>query len=358
MRSPQIWQSIKMNRSLFLILIFPVLFLMLSWGCTSDNPEIEVVEFEEFQKEYELKSEPVEWLDIRNCGDMRIYDSIMVVVDWKRAGGSIRVFNLNTKTLIGAFGGFGKGPGEFFSSPNMTPLFSYQDQDLIIQLYDNGRRTFQNINLNKSIEKRRIVEISKFQLPDGLRALRSFISNDSLLHYPDFSVLHMYDFNSKKDSSLHDPIEFRQKFPSDKFEEIARIMYLEMDFNQEQIVGCFNVMRRLHIYSSNGDFLRIIMETGSNVFNLGDKDIYQTNKEHYRRSFLSNKYILVLDTDRIVGTAPPSNIAVFSYEGDALINYRLDSWIYYGAVDWKTNTLYTCDTQEAAMISYQLAGLN
>jgi hypothetical protein len=159
-----------MKRFFILIFVFHSLLLLLSWDCSSDTPEIEVVEFEGFQKEYELKSEPVEWLDIWNCGDMRIYDSIMVVVDWKREGGSIRAFNLNTKTLIGAFGGFGKGPGEFFSPPNMTPLFSYQGTDLIIQLYDNGRRSFQNINLNKSIEKKRMVEISKFILPDGLWA--------------------------------------------------------------------------------------------------------------------------------------------------------------------------------------------
>lgn len=331
--------------------------LIVTIACSRETSTVEVVEFNEFQQNIELKAEPVEWLDIWNCGDIRIYDSLMAVVDWKRKGGSIRVYNLNTKKLLGAFGSFGKGPGEFFKPPTMTPIFSHQGKDLIIQLYDNGRRSFHNINLTKSLEGRGVVEQSEFLLPEGMFGNRSFITDDSILYKPNSSALHRYDFATGIGTDLHEPIELRQNFPSDQFENIARIMYLEMDADRERIVGCFNVMRRLHIYDSNGDFLRVIMEPGSNVLNLGNKDIYKTNREHYRRSFLSDEYILVLDTDRIVGTAPPGNLSLFSYQGDALINYKIDSWVYYGAVDWRTNTLYTCDTQEAAMISYSLSGI-
>ena len=131
-----------------------------------------------------------------------------------------------------------------------------------------------------------------------------------------------------------------------------------MDAASQRIVSCFNVMRRLHVYNADGDFLRVIKEKGSEIFNTGDKDIYANNKEHFTRTFLSDKYILVLDRDRLVGTAPPSNLSLFNPKGEALIHYKLDSWIFYGAVDWKTNILYTCDTQEARMISYSLKGIN
>jgi hypothetical protein len=216
----------KKNNLIRNTLIASIAVMALGTGC-SDPTNENVVEFGSFQKEYQLHSEVVEWLDIWNCTDLRIYDSILVAIDWKREK-IFRVYNIDSKILISTFGTYGEGPQEFFHCPKLTPVFYFEGKDLIIQLWDWGRSTLLNINLSKSIKESRLVEKSKYVLPDDFMTSKPFMTNDLRIFGVDQrGILEMLDPVSKEIIKFNEPIQINQKLPTPNFEEIARMMYIE-----------------------------------------------------------------------------------------------------------------------------------
>jgi hypothetical protein len=179
------------------------------------------------------------------------------------------------------------------------------------------------------------------------------MTEDSKIYSVDHSVLQIYDPAINEAIKSHEPIGFAQEL-SDKYMEIGRIMYLEMPFHQDHIVGSFNVLQRLHVYNKNGELLKVIKKKGNHIFDTNEKYFYANNNVYFSKTFLSNDYILVLNENRKIGTVTCGELLLFNYEGDALIKYKLDCWISNGAVDWKSKTLYTYNYEEGTMISFKL----
>jgi len=343
-----------MNR-IFIPFSFGLASLILSPGCSSDPLKDKVVEFDKFQTEYLVKAEPVEWLDIWKYNGLRIYDSILVAVDWGQEK-LFRVYSLDSHKLIGTFGNRGKGPHEFIGAPVLTSVFFYEDQDLIIQYYDDERRTIQNINLNKSIDASEVVEHSRYVLPENYMGYTPMMTEDSKLFNADSSVLQVYDPEKMEWLRSHKPINTKQDLPQ-LFARIARIMYIEKAPHLDRIVGSFNVQKRLHIYNTKGELLKVIKGKGSPVYDISGRDFYGKNKVHFSKTFLSDKFCLVLDENRF-DRDTGGELLLFDYEGNALKKYKLDCYAYLGAVDWKEKRLYTCNTQEGTLISFPLPGLD
>lgn len=343
-----------MSRSSMLF-FFALTSLILGPGCSSDPLKDKVVEFDKFQKEYQVKAEPVEWLDIWNYHGLRIYDTILVAVDWGQDK-LFRVYSLNSHKLIGAFGSRGKGPGEFIRPPELTSVFSFVDQVLIIQCYDYERRTIQNINLSQSINAGKVVEHNRYVLPEYYLGSSPLLTDDSKLINADSSVLQVYDPEKNEWIKSHKPINTKQDLPQ-MFARIARIMYIEKAPHLDRIVGSFNVQKRLHIYNTKGELLKVIKEKGDPIFDISGKEFYGRNKVHFSKTFLSDKYFLVLDENRF-DRDTGGELLLFDYEANALKKYKLDCYAYQGAVDWKEKRLYTCNIREGTMISFLLPDLD
>lgn len=340
----------KIISSLALVLMI----LILGTGCSTEPLASNVVEFEDFQKEFKLDSEVEEWLDLWECSDLRIYDKILVAIDFKRER-IFHVYNVESQKLIGTFGRVGNGPNEYSRAPKFTSVYSYEGKDLIIQIYDHNRKSLQNINLTKSIDEGHVVETSKIKFPD-ISATYSFMLNDSTVFDRDSSILLIRNPLTAKTTYTHDAIHLPQTLPK-KHDEIARYMYLEKAPNMDTIVSSFNIIKRLHIYNTRGELLKVIKEPGEHIFNTGKKDIYENNLIHFTRTFLSEKYILVLNENRIIGTGTAGELLLFDYEGNALCKYELDCYIYFGGVDWESKRFYTQDIVGGSMISFPLPGI-
>jgi hypothetical protein len=331
--------------------------LIVATGCSSDPLKGKVVEFDKFQKEYQLQSEVVDWMDIWNCADLRIYDSILVAVEWKREK-IFQVYNIHSKKLIGTFGSYGKGPGEFFNCPELNSVFFYKGKDLIIQLFNRGMLTLQNINLSKSIEECRLVEDGKYKLPFNIGSSKPFMTNDSRIYGMDRGVLQMFNPVTEEMTKFHKPIQIKQKLPSDKLEEIVRIMYIELAPDLDRIVSSFNVMKRLHVYNKKGEILCVIKEKGNQVFDTNEREFFVNNYVYFSQTFLSDEYILVLNQNRKGSINTNGELLLFNYDGKALNRYKLDCRMYCGAVDWNSKRIYTFNYEEGKMVSFPLTGID
>lgn len=342
-----------MNKIICLFAIV-LLALITGFGCSTKPSTDNVVEYESFQKEYQLESEVEEWLDIWNCIDLRIYDSILVAVDWKREK-IFHVYNLNTRSLVGQFGKFGQGPGEYFDRPRLNTISFYEEGNLIIQIYDTGRHELHNIDLNKSTKEGQTVYHSEYKMPHFINGKRPFMTNDSSLYCANSSVLNVYNPAKEELIKSHEPIDLEQNLP-EMYSRIARIMYIEKAPHLDIIVSSFNVQRRLHIYNTKGDLLRVIMENGDHFFDTNERAFYLKNPTHFSSSYLSDELILVLDENRIERTTG-GDLLLFDYEGNAINKYKLDSYVRIGAVDWKSRTFYAFSNEVGVMISFSLPGI-
>lgn len=331
-----------------------LLYLIVGSGCSTEPSTNNVVEYDSFQKEYQLESEVEEWLDIWNCIDLRIYDSILVAVDWKREK-LFHVYNLNSRSLIGQFGRIGQGPDEYFDRPRLNTIYFYEDGELIIQIFDTGRHELHNTNLNKSTSEGNPVYHSEYKMPNFINGKRPFLTNDSILYGADSSVLNVYNHAKEELIKSHEPIKLEQDLP-EMYSRIARIMYIEKAPSLDIIVSSFNVQKRLHIYNTNGDLLRVIKESGNHFFDTSEREFYLKNPTHFSSSYLSDELILVLDENRIERNKG-GELLLFDYEGNAINKYKLDSYVFIGAVDWKSKTFYAFSYEEGIMISFPLPGI-
>lgn len=341
-------------RRYYSVFVAVIALLILIFGCSSEQFKGKVVDYDHFREEFGASAETEDWLNIYNCSGLRIYDSVLVAIDWKRDT-LFQAYNLNTKKLIGTFGGYGKGPGEFFEVPELTPVFFYDGKDMVIQIYDRGRMTFKNVDLSKSMRNGKIFEHDKFILPTDCIQRPTFMTLDSKIYGADSSVLQVYNSIDGATARFHEPIRIKQALP-DMYARIARIMYIEKAPKIDRIVGTFNVMKRLHIYNKKGELLKVVKERGNQFFDINQEEFYLANKVYFSRSFLSDENILVLNENRIERTTG-GELLLFDYEGNALMKYKLDSYVYWGAVDWAHEKFYSYDSDQGKMISFSLPGI-
>ncbi len=334
---------------------------LICFACSTSPKNEKEVEFTSFQNTINLTQETVEWLDVYNCGGLVIYDSILVAIDWRRDK-IFRVYSLNSKQLIGAFGGYGKGPTEFFNLPSFTSLLYLEGHEIFVQVFDIGRMTIININLTKSVESGNLIVSKQVKIPEESSLSDPFFLNDSIIlgSLSELSdVLVTYNLSTGETIKLHTPIQFKQNL-SDRFDTYARFMSLTPSLESARIVGAYYFMKRLNIYNMEGDLLMVIKEKGNPVFNTSDPDIYERNKIQFSKAFISNKNILVINENRILKTTDEKygELCLFDSTGRALNKYILDCYVNNGAVDWKSQRFYTFNRAERTIISYALSGTN
>jgi hypothetical protein len=340
----------------FIVFAALVSIFLAATGCSSEMKNEKVTEFESFRNEYQLAQETAEWLEVFNCCGIAIYDSLLVAVEW---GGErvFHVYNLNTKQLAGTFGRFGKGPGEFFSCPDFTSVYFLEGSDLIIQIFDVGRMTLKNINLSQSVKTHSLVLQDDYILPELGPVSNPFMTPDSLVFYAAGDILISVNRKTGDTVRLNKPVVITQNLPS-SFNDYVREMHIEPALQSDRIVGAYYFLKRLNIYNGRGELMRVIKEKGDHAFDTSDSDIYKANNlVFFSKVFLSDKYILCLNQNRKAGVDKSGELWLFSYEGKALNKYRLDSWIHYGAVDWKAKRFYSYNYKEKTMISFALEGI-
>lgn len=346
-------ESLLTNNSMKPLYPILFLFLLLLAGCKTAPTENNLIEFGEFQQEFTLKEEPMEWIEVYRCGGLAIFENLIVVIDLN-GDHLFKVYNLDTKAFMGSFGARGKGPDEFAFPPEFTSVYRAQEDDLVFQVFDPVSRTVVNLRLEESINAHRPVLESKYHLPDELILYNVAQINDSLIVGTSGDVVVTYNIRTVQREEKTRTLTIQQTL-SDEFNQYAHLVNLEPSIQYNRLVTCYKFMNRIHLFTLDGKLTGIFKEPGEARLSTSSDDIYEAgNKIYFVNTFIGKNHLLALNQNRKARENKPGELWLFDYQGNPLSKYHLDCWISGGAMDWRTGTFYATNVDEKQMISFNL----
>jgi len=166
---------------------------ILSIGCKHKNRE---TCFNEFQTEYTIKSTTPGWVDNNVVINMKIYDSILAVVDNQNEN-ILYFYDLKAKNHIGSIGSKGKGPNEFVNCPVLSKNYINQKKDIVFQIFDRDHQTFYDLQLYESLKSGILNMTKSATLPKKMYFSKPEKINDSLIVGVNVnsSLICFYNFN-------------------------------------------------------------------------------------------------------------------------------------------------------------------
>jgi hypothetical protein len=329
--------------------------LVLLTQCKQDYP---IAYYDSFQIEKSLEGETIDWIDAGSGFDMKLYDSILAVVSGNE-NHYFYFYNYKTHEKLAEIGTKGKGPGEFTGYPKLMSYFTETDNQILCWIRDSDKRQFIQVSLNASVDSghfvvNKILEIAKTGnagicelLNDSIIADNSWRrENESLCVYK-FGQEDML-WSIKKDKDL----EMRSSYgPSSS-------QILHVSTTNQKIVTSFAYIPRIHIYSSSGILEKVIEEKNSPGIvapSGGPREFEQKNPFRFYGALLSEKFIIIIDENRILGEITPSKILIFDYNGNAIARYSLDRVIRGYTMDWEQGHMIAFDPGNYEFIKYDLS---
>jgi hypothetical protein len=320
------------------------------------KPDKSIVRYDSFEIDQSLEGEKIDWIDAGSGFDMKLYDSILVVVA-EKSSHIFHIYNYKTHKKLAEIGTSGQGPGEFAGFPWLMDYYTESDDEIFCWIKDSNRRQFLQVSLLASIQSgqfivNKVVKIAKTGnsyicqiLNDSIIADKSWRENESVCVYK-FGQEDML-WSVAKDKNL----ELRSSYRGTS----SQILHVS-PINQK-IITTFQYIPRIHIYSSSGNLEKVIEEkksTGIIIPSGGIQEFVKKNPFRFYGALFSEKYIIVIDENRIVGEMTPSKILVFDYYGKAIAKYQLDRVIRGYSMDWEHNYLIAFDPDNYEFVKYDL----
>ena len=324
------------------LIIFLGYFL---YGCCS--PKETVVFFESFPKSDSLKSEKVEWIDNYKVEDIKIVDSLLILVDSKNKK-YIYVYNLTNHKLISSLGRKGKGPEEFVRAPLLSN-YCGSNEDFILPIFDQTKRILYKLKMsNDGFFLSNEVKLPKDLYP----ADWTYFGNGNICS-TDSNCFYSYNYISKNYFRKRSPDVTKQKLNEN---ELATVNYMHLQVAQDGnvIVGTYAALQRFNIYNGKGDLKISVANNIVPRFNPSDGYFWEKNKSFYFRSILTKNYILIINEDRFLREMNNSKLLVFDYSGKAIAEYNLDCIIRNGVYDQNAHRLYAFDLSNYRTVFFEL----
>jgi len=346
-------QIIKHLRAIILDSIL-CCFLVLLTQCKQDYS---IVYYDSFEIEKSLEGETIDWIDASSGFNMALYDSILAV---ESEGEKIfHFYNYKTQKKLAEIGTKGQGPGEFTGYPKMMTYYTEEADEIVCWIRDNNRRQFFQFPLLASINSGKFVIKKVVKIAETGNAGICELLNDSIIADNSWrrenESLCVYKFGKedmlwsmKKDKDL----EMRSSYGS------ASSQILHVSTTNQKIVTAFQFIPRIHIYSSSGILENAIEEKNSPrivVPSGGPREFEQKNPLRFYGALLSEKFIIIIDENRIQNEITPSKILIFDYQGNAIARYSLDRMIRGYTMDWEHGQMITFDPGNYVFIKYDLS---
>lgn len=322
--------------------------------CKPDEP---IVYYDSFQIEKSLEGETIVWIDAGSGFNMVLYDSILAVVS--EGEKYFHFYNYKTQKKIAEIGTKGKGPNEFSGYPRLMTYYTEEPDEIVCWIMDDHRKQFIQFPLLASINSGKFVVNKVVKIAETGNAGICELLNDSII--ADMSwrreneSLCVYKFGQedmlwsvKKDKDL----EMRSSYGG------SSSQILHASTTNQKIVTSFQFIPRIHIYSSSGILEKVIEEKNSPgivVPSGGSRKFDKKNPLRFFGALLSEKFIIVIDENRIIGEIPPSRILIFDYNGNAIARYSLDRMIRGYTMDWEHGHMIAFDPGNYEFVEYDLS---
>ena len=324
---------------------------------TQCKPDGSTVYYDSFQIEKSLDGETIDWIDANSGFDMVLYDSILVVVsDGEKY---FHFYNYKTHEKLAEIGTKGQGPGEFTGLPRLMTYYTEEADEIVCWIRDGNRQQFFQYPLLASINSGKfvvikVVKVAKKGNPHICELLNDSMiadwswrrENESLCEYK-FGQEEML-WSIRKDKKL----EMRSTFGS------AGSQILHVSATNQKIVTSFQNIPRIHIYSSSGILEKAIEQKNSPRIVIpsgGNQEFRQKNPLRFFGALLSEKFIIIIDENRILGKTSPSTILIFDYYGNAIARYSLNRMIRGYTMDWEHGRMIAFDPGNYEFLEYDLS---
>jgi hypothetical protein len=325
---------------------------------TQCKPDESIVYYDSFQIEKSLEGEKIDWIDASSGFDMKLYDSILVVVA-EKSSHIFHIYNYKTHKKLAEIGTTGQGPGEFAGFPRLMDYYTETNDEIFCWIKDSNRRQFLQVLLLASIQSGRFIVNKVVKIAETGNAGICELLNDSIIADNSWrrenESLCVYKFGEQdmlwsvaKDKNL----ELRTSYGG------SSSQILHVSPTNQKIITTFSYIPRIHIYSSSGILEKAIEEKNSpriTVPSGGPREFEQKNPLRFYGALLSEKYIIVIDENRIITEMSPSKILVFDYEGKAIARYTLNRVIRGYAMDWEHYCLIAFDPDNYEFVKYDLS---
>ena len=335
---------------------------------TQCKPDGSTVYYDSFQIEKSLDGETIDWIDVNSGFNMALYDSILVVVS--NGEKYFHFYNYKTHEKLAEIGTKGQGPGEFTGLPRLMTYYTQEADEIVCWIRDDNRKQFFQFPLLASINSgkfvvNKVVKIAETGnagacelLNDSIIADRSWRrENESLCGYK-FGQEEML-WSIRKDKSL----EIRSSYGG------ASSEILHVSTINQKIVTSFQFIPRIHIYSSSGILEKAIEQKNSPRIVIpsdGPQKFVQKNQRFYPEFVLKNpmrffgalfseKFIIIIDENRIQSEITPSKILIFDYNGNAIARYSLNRMIRGYTMDWEHGHMIAFDPGNYEFLEYDLS---
>jgi len=332
-----------------------VLFLLFIVACKTDNElETIIIKEKDFQNDETIIGEYVEISPVPLCPEnILIIDSLLIIKNGDMCDDDFfYLYNKNNNNFFSSFGKRGRGPNEFLS---VKMGGQYLKNDSTIKIWVHDRRGFKLININRSIETKKIFIddkllyisrdfhpiIDAFLLPNGDIVGKSLSQSGRLFYH-----------NTYNDSTRW--VEYFPKVRKLPFDENMKDnLYIgptRISHDNSRIVSALELFKRIDVFTAKTDHLFSLAFDDSPEnpdFFINPDDPIPSNLMHYYYDlFLTEKYIYALNINISEGELNKgmdsgySELHVFSWEGKPITLYRLNHLIYSITIDEDDGYLY------------------
>lgn len=324
---------------------------------TQCKPDGSTVYYDSFQIEKSLDGETIDWIDVNSGFNMALYDSILVVMsDGEKY---FHFYNYKTHEKLAEIGTKGQGPGEFTGLPRLMTYYTEEADEIVCWIRDGNRQQFFQFPLLASIKSGKFVVTKVVKIAEKGNAGACELLNDSIIVDRSWrrenESLCGYKFGQeemswsiRKDKNL----AIRSSYGGSSSE------ILHVSTTNQKIVTSFQYIPRIHIYSSSGILEKAIEQKNSPRIVIpsgGILEFIQKNPLRFFGALLSEKFIIIIDENRIQGEIPPSKILIFDYNGNAIARYSLNRMIRGYTMDWEHGHMIAFDPGNYEFLEYDLS---
>ena len=244
--------------------VIPCAFLLVLASCHSSTLHFDDTEYIVSPMEVGVKNVQSVDLGIKGIIDMRIRGPYMVVAT-SDVSGFIKVFDAESRTILGSFFAQGNGPGELIVPITASSMFFTKEGDKWFASFNSNKGTFIRFDIEESINEQRTVFQEYGSIPSGpCQALD--LGNDTFFYKvmsPDRNsqIRYLLRHDQRTTPSSFEVLNSATLTPPSKddgsyFNALSTIV--NYDPEKDWLYEASTELNTIHVYSEDGSMARTI----------------------------------------------------------------------------------------------------
>lgn len=272
------------------------------------------------------------------------FEDNVISINQKKAKHLFQVFDNKFTKKLSEFGNFGRARNDFYNNFFLHNHYKDSNNNTIIWISDDTQGKIKAINLNKSIEKSRVVIDRELDIPTAT-PMATLVANDSILVSLDLvqSNINMITQNTKSNKILSTETFYQTNATGNTQTAFLGMWTITPD--GQKIINCMSSFNQINMCDINGKNRKSVSYKDAP---LGIENVLNSNNipkyYYYGCVICDSKYIYAIyhDVDYLDIGKPEKNsqLHVFDYEFNAIKLINLDKNIQTITFGDNPNSIY------------------